>query len=309
MTTGIRYSMNTVVLGDELMRYTSKFAVEYDLEQHYKLQEIYKRKSDELTFYDGFRLKDKAKKQTHKFYSIKRPGESRFSYAGDAANPEVQAIREYNYYKEALKVVEDNILAMEDFLDVYRQTRADYINELLPKVYRLPKRDTLLKLEPEIDRWLNEKHQIKNSYPVYNPAGLTVEAFDGTMMRSRAECIHYEAFYIYNVPCIFELPYETASDVLSPDFTALDVFIMKPKIFEHLGNWFHKDMVKRKKYRNESVDRWDEFMKLGFYPEVNLMLTFGAGESFFDAQAIHRKIAMLASPPPSKEAMEMLRRL
>ena len=74
-------------------------------------------------------------------------------------------------------------------------------------------------------------------------------------------------------------------------------------------NWFHKDMVKRRQYRTESIDRWDQFAQLGFYPEVNLFLTFGAGESFFDAQAIHRRIAMLASPPPSKETIEMLRRL
>lgn len=291
------------------MRYTSKYAVEYDLEQHYKLLEIYKGKSKELSCYDGFLLKDKAKKQSHPYYSIKRPGELHYSYAGDAGNSEVQAVREYRYYKEALKVIEKNILAMESFLDIYRQTRADYINDLLPKVYRLPRRDALLKLEPEIDKWLSEKRQIKSRYPIFNPAGLTATAFDGTPMRSRAECIHYEAFYIYNVPCIFELPYETANDVLSPDFTALDVFLMEPKIFEHLGNWFHKDLVKRRQYRAESIDRWDQLGQLGFYPEINLMLTFGAGEASFDAQAIHRKIAMLASPPPSEETMQMLRRL
>ncbi len=291
------------------MRYTSKFAVEYDLEQHYKLQEIYKQKCKDLSFYEGFQLKDKAKKQTRPFYSVKRPGESRFSYAGDSSTPEVQAVKEYRYYEEALKVVERNIIVMEDFLNVYRQTRADYINDLLPKVYKLPRRDALLKLEPEVEQWIHEKQIIKSKYPVFNPAGLTVAAFDGTLMRSRAECIHYEAFYIYDVPNIFEFPYETGNDVLSPDFTALDVYLMEPKIFEHLGNWFHKDMVKRRQYRTESIDRWDQFAQLGFYPEVNLFLTFGAGESFFDAQAIHRRIAMLASPPPSKETIEMLRRL
>ena len=221
----------------------------------------------------------------------------------------MQAVKEYRYYEEALKVVERNIIVMEDFLNVYRQTRADYINDLLPKVYKLPRRDALLKLEPEVEQWIHEKQIIKSKYPVFNPAGLTVAAFDGTLMRSRAECIHYEAFYIYDVPNIFEFPYETGNDVLSPDFTALDVYLMEPKIFEHLGNWFHKDMVKRRQYRTESIDRWDQFAQLGFYPEVNLFLTFGAGESFFDAQAIHRRIAMLASPPPSKETIEILRRL
>lgn len=291
------------------MRYTSKHAVEYDLEQHYILRKQYQEKVEELSAFAGFLLKEKHKCGAKAFYSVKKPGYSRFTYAGDSSNPDVQASREYRFYKEALDAVERNIMVMEDFVTVYRQTRADRINELLPRIYRLPPDAALLKLEPEADKWLKEKQQIKAKYPVYNPAGLTCRAFDGTMMRSRAECVHHEAFYIYDVPSIYELPYETPNDVLSPDFTALDVYMMEPKAFEHLGNWFHKDMVKRRQYRTESIDRCDQLRQIGFIPEANLLLTFGAGESLFDAQAIHRKIAMLASPPPSKETIEMLRRL
>ena len=291
------------------MRYTSKNAVEYDLEQHFQLREHYRKMCKELSEYEGVLVKYASRKKDHDFYSIKKASESNYKYAGDSGNPEIQLAREYRFYKEALAVIESNIRAMEDFLAVYRQTRAESINDLLPRVYRLPRDAALMKLEPEVDKWLKEGKKKKDSYPVFNPAGLTCKAFDGTMMRSRAECVHHEAFYIYDVPSIFELPYETANDVLSPDFTALDVFTMKAKAFEHLGNWFHKDLVKRRQYRAESIDRWDQLRQIGFIPEVNLLLTFGSGESQFDAQAIHRKIAMLASPPPSKETIEMLRRL
>ena len=291
------------------MRYTSKYSVEYDLEQHYLLRKQFQDNCKILSGYDGFCLKEKNLKQGRTFYSIKKPGESAFAYAGDASTPDVLAIKELRYYKELLALIEQNIVTMEDFLDVYRLTRADTINDLMPKVYRLPRNDARLALEPEIDRWLRDMQARKSRFPVFNPSGLTCIAFDGTKMRSRAECVHHEAFYIYNVPSIFELPYETEKDVLSPDFTALDVFVMEPKIVEHLGNWFHKDLIKRRQYRSESIDRWDEFRWLGFYPEVNLLFTFGMGDSLFDAQAIHRKIAMLASPPPSEETINMLKRL
>lgn len=294
---------------ESTMRYTSKKAVEYDLEQHYRLQKQYLDKCDELSGTDGFLIKEKKTRSGKPFYSIKKPGDSRYIYAGNADTSEVQKIRENRLYKETLIVIERNIRAMEDFLSVYRETRVENITELLPRVYKLPHDAVRMSLEPEVDNWLKEKQKIKDSYPVFNPAGLTCRAFDGTMMRSRAECVHYEAFFLYDVPSIFELPYETANDVLSPDFTALDVFTMESKAFEHLGNWFHKDLVKRRQYRTESIDRWDQFRQLGFVPEVNLLLTFGSGDSSFDAQAIHRKIAMLASPPPSKETIEMLRRL
>lgn len=291
------------------MRYTSKRAVEYDLELHYSLRSHYLTKVEELSEYEGFSIKPTNQKRNRPFFSIKRPGEHRYTYAGDNENNEIQEVKEYRFYKEMLAVIEGNIRAMEDFLGVYRITRAENINELLPRTYQLSRDAVVLKLEPAIGKWMQEVRNIKSKYPVLNPAGLTCTAFDGTKMRSRAECIHYEAFYIYDVPCIFELPYELGHEVLSPDFTALDVFEMKPKIFEHLGNWFHRDLVKRRQYRTESVDRWDQFAQIGFYPELNLLLTFGAGDSDFDAQAIHRKIAMLSVPPPSEDTINMLRRL
>ena len=298
-----------IVQEDIVMRYTSKNAVEFDLEQHYMLRKEYQAKCSTLSEYEGFRIKEVNQRKTHTFYSLKKSGESCYRYAGDDRNTDIQFVRELSYYKEMLRVIESNIRAMEAFLSIYKQTKAECINELLPKVYRLPRDASLLKTEPEISRWLQENRFLKEKYPIANPQGLKCTAFDGTPMRSRAECIHYEAFFIYNIPCIFELPYEVGREVLSPDFTALDVFLMMPQIFEHLGNWFHKDLIKRRQYRTESIERWDSFAQIGFFPEVNLFLTFAEGEDLFDAQAIHRKIAMLAAPPPSEETIEMLRRL
>ena len=291
------------------MRYTSKHAVEYDLQQHYLLRDHYHAKCSDLSEFEGFRLKEVNKRKNRTFYSLKEPGEAHFKYIGDDSNQVIQNVRELCYYKEMTSVIERNIRAMEDFLNIYNVTRAESINELLPRVYQLPRDASFLKAEPEQTQWLQENRALKAKYPVQNPQGLTCRAFDGTPMRSRAECIHYEAFYIYNIPSIFEMPYEIGRDVLSPDFTALDVFLMKPKIFEHLGNWFHKDLIKRRNYRTESIERWDSFAQIGFFPEVNLYLTFAEGENLFDAQAIHRKIAILASPPPSEETIELLRRL
>ena len=79
-------------------------------------------------------------------------------------------------------------------------------------------------------------------------------------------------------------------------------------ISEHLGNWFHENDHKRNKYRNESIHRIDEYTKIGFYPEDNLMLTFGTNDRVFNVQSIHRKVALMAFPPPDKDTIEMLRR-
>ena len=130
-------------------------------------------KLSELSEYEGIRIKFNSKRKERQYYAIKHPDEASYSYAGDAHNPEIQAVQEYNFYKEMLLVIERNIGVMEDFLGVYRQTNADSINDLLPKVYRLSRNDTLLKFEPEVDQWLREKIEHKRRYPVFNPAGLT----------------------------------------------------------------------------------------------------------------------------------------
>ena len=53
------------------MRYTSKKAVEYDLEQHYRLQKQYLDKCDELSGTDGFLIKEKKTRSGKLFYFIK----------------------------------------------------------------------------------------------------------------------------------------------------------------------------------------------------------------------------------------------
>ena len=290
------------------MRYSSKASVEYDLELHYKLRSAYIENCKALKECEGAYLKQSSVRNGKILYSVKLPGQSRYQYVGDDTHAEIRAIKEFKLYKQALKVIESNIRAMEDFLKIYRRTDTIYINELMSSTNSLPHRDAMLLLEPEIDKWMEENLAIKAKYPVFDPANLKVKAFDGTMMRSRAECIHHEAFFIYNVPSIFELPYKINGDILHPDFTALDVFTMSSVIMEHLGSWFHSNIAKRSRSRSDAIARWDQFAEIGFVPEKNLLLTFGSDENNFDAQAIHRKIAMLATPPPSQETIEMLRR-
>ena len=143
------------------MRYTSKFAVEYDLQQHYLLKKDYEDKCVELSEYEGFRLKEINKRKDKPFFSIKAPGESRFQYAGDSNNTDILRVRELSYFKEMLRVIETNIHVMEEFLNIYKLTKAENINDLLPKVYRLPRDLSLLKAEPEISNWLQENKALK----------------------------------------------------------------------------------------------------------------------------------------------------
>ena len=215
---------------------------------------------------------------------------------------------EYKYFKKALEVIEENIVAMENFLRVYKNTKAEHINELLKKTYSIPRKRLMMLDDREAEEWLDQKRKEKSKYPVFDEAGLTVTAFDGTLVRSRAEALQYEAYYIYNLPVIFEYPYKIGNELYRPDFLSLDVYLRRDVISEHLGNWFHENDHKRNKYRNESIHRIDEYTKIGFYPEDNLMLTFGTNDRVFNAQSIHRKVALMAFPPPDKDTIEMLRR-
>ena len=291
------------------MRFTSKGAVEYDLKQHYRLRNEFINECKELSEFEGCKIKPSGEWKGKPFYSVKSKDSSKFVYAGGDESPEIIGVRKYAYMKKSLEVVESNIYAMEKFLRVYQSTHADHITELLPKTYKTIGPVNWLNREVEIAQWVESKQAIKDSYPLFDPASLKVTSFDGSLVRSRAEVIHHMSFYIYNVPAIFELPYKFGNDTLYPDFTALYVFKMADIMLEHLGNWFHSDSYKREKYRKDSIHKWDQYYTLGFCPECNLLLTYGADDNHFDAEAISRKIAALAFPPPSEETIEMLRKL
>lgn len=290
------------------MRYSCRSSVEYDLQLHYELRTQYERELSDRSEYAGCLLKQKKGRNGTCYYSIRYPNETSHKYIGFRPNEDVTKVREYSYYKKAISVIESNIRTMEQFLSIYQNTGASDINELLKSAYRLPADSHNLILEPEISEWYRSSEAIKNSYPLFDPAGLTVTAFDGTLMRSRAEAAHYEGFYIYNIPAVYELPYKIDGEILRPDFTVLDVYLFQPKMWEHLGNWFHDNQYKRERYREDALHRWDQYASVGYYPENNLILTFGASGNIFDIQDLHRKIAMLAVPPPSKETIEMLKR-
>ena len=291
------------------MRYSCKNNVEYDLRNHYKLLEKYTAEKSDLAEYNGYILKPTKIRGNKRYYSAKGPGSSRFSYVGSEENEQIRLIRENTFYEKSLQVIRSNINVMEDFLRIYKSTGAEHINELLGVSYKLPPDSMLLRDDGEVDQWIRECEEKKRTYGVFDPASLKITAFDGTLMRSRAEAIHHEAFYIYNVPDIFELPYDIKGEVYRPDFTILDLFTMTQKMWEHLGNWFHSNEFKRSSYRKDTIHRTDQYASIGYFPEFNLLFTFGTQDNVFDIQALHRKIAMFAAPPPSKETIEMLKRM
>ena len=291
------------------MRYSCRNSVEYDLKLHHSLLDKYTTEMQSLSMYKGYVLKPTKIRGRKRYYSAKKAGKSKFQYVGYEGKEEVQLIREYSFYEEAVRVILANIDIMEDLLRIYRRTDAEHINELLGACYALPQDSALLKADQEITDWIAKQKKRKSEYSIFDPAGLKVTAFDGTPMRSRAEAIHHEAFFIYNVPDIFELPYEINGEIFRPDFTILDVFTMTDKIWEHLGNWFHTNDFKRNSYRADSTHRIDEYAKLGFFPEFNLLLSFGSQESVFDIQALHRKVSIFSVPPPSLETLDMLKKL
>ena len=290
------------------MRYSCRASVEYDLKMHYKIHEKYIDEIQARAMYKDVRLKIANSSKGRNYYGVKVPGSSKYDYRGLPVDDDSLLTMEYKYFKKALEVIEENIVAMENFLRVYKNTKAEHINELLKKTYSIPRKRLMMLDDREAEEWLDQKRKEKSKYPVFDEAGLTVTAFDGTLVRSRAEALQYEAYYIYNLPVIFEYPYKIGNELYRPDFLSLDVYLRRDVISEHLGNWFHENDHKRNKYRNESIHRIDEYTKIGFYPEDNLMLTFGTNDRVFNVQSIHRKVALMAFPPPDKDTIEMLRR-
>ena len=290
------------------MRYSCKKSVEYDLMMHYRLRDQYSEELKARDLYKNCFLKRQKGNNGNYYYSVKMPEADKYAYRGNVVDQDIALAKEYAFYKKAVEVIEFNIGLLEDFLRVYKRTHAENINELLKGAYSISRPQLMTLENREADEWLQRVRREKNKFPVFDEAGLTVTAFDGTKVRSRAEALHLEGFYIYDVPVVFECPYKINGEIYRPDFTTLDTFLMKTKIWEHLGNWFHTNDLKRNNYRREAIDRIDAYSKIGYYPESNLLLTFGSMENILDIQALLRKIAMIASPPPDEETLAILKR-
>lgn len=119
--------------------------VKAGLDEHRLLRKRYLQRQKALMKYDKMTLRICIKNGRAYYYGRKKGKEI---YLGSAENETVRGIRELRFCRAMLEVLENNIKAMESFLEKYSSPSAAVIKAALPKHYR-PARPTEYALHPE----------------------------------------------------------------------------------------------------------------------------------------------------------------
>ena len=289
--------------------YTSRTYIEEALEIQNELLRIHRERMRELSAYSRYRLERKDRNGNSYYTKVDRMT-GRKEYLGGGEHPVVRAIMEYRYCEELVSRIRQNIAGLEGLLSVYLDNRVTTVQEILPKAYRGDRNSALFARESFVENWLREGRAFKEQVGIPFKSDLKVHAFDGSLQRSRLETLHYEAFHIYGIPCLYERPLAYLGgdhlEYLFPDFTLLDPYTLNELLFECLGYWYHSSSAKRRSYRQDTLVRFDKYEKLGFTRSHNLLVFSEGPDGFIDLSMMHRQIRALAQPPPSPEILRGL---
>ena len=122
--------------------------------------------------------------------------------------------------------------------------------------------------DEDLRQWQKEPYKRNPNHP----ETLTVKAVKGLMVRSKSEAFIAAALTQYGVPFRYEDEFEAGQIVYYPDFTIRHPVNGAVFIWEHFG------MLENNIYLENAFSKIRMFLKSGFIPFDNLILTFETAE-------------------------------
>lgn len=223
-----------------------------------------------------------------KYYYIKRPGSSSYSYLGESSHREVSRVREARFLEEAIRRIDRDIELVRSLKDGFLPFDQSYVNETLPAIYRADT-PTVSDLYRHVSaKWLADRLAYQKQMPENYPQHKRHHTSDGVMVKSISEVTMYEMFKGAGLTQIYELPVvpEDHGPPMYPDFTILSPVDMKTEIFvEFVGR------LDLREYRDDFARKVGRYIANGYKPGINLFFVFGDRDGNIDAMQITKVIA------------------
>ena len=175
-----------------------------------------------------------------------------------------QALAQKDYDKKILNAAEQELNAIQNYLNALPTTSAENIYQTLH-----PTRQALVTpiREPDaqyIENWQSMKYQ-KKSFADDAPELYTAK---GERVRSKSEIIIADLLQRENIPYRYEYPIHLPGfGKVHPDFTALNVRLRKEIHWEHLGT------MDDPAYAEKALQKITAYEQAGIFPGENLILT------------------------------------
>ena len=186
-------------------------------------------------------------------------------------DPEVQKVAAYHYFDSALEIVEENIRLLEKCKEEIRDIDPNVFLETMPKAYQKQANFVFDMMGvPDIDNWMNMPRRYSERFPE-DKKYLTKQKW---MVRSKSEVMWSNAYYDRGIPCLYEAVQPVNGINIATDFRALETFQYEELSHEHFGKMDDLEYV-----TTQFLPKLKAYLKAGFIPGVNLIMTFEFGDT------------------------------
>lgn len=228
-------------------------------------------------------------KNGHTYYKRKysEKQKRRTEYLGSSGNEATKEFVRARFRQAFLVLVRRNIEAIKRFLDEYTPITTQNIYRQLPPIYWEAGGEFYLDRQlEEIKAWAKVNYP-RNPAPINNPN----IACDGTVVRSKGECIWYNCLVAAGLPFRYDCPVKVIDDMGRERIRYVDFLILccdKTRIgIEHLG------LLQDPSYGNDFSTKLREFQRAGFVLGSTLFVTSDFADSTIDGQAIQELVEYL----------------
>ena len=194
-------------------------------------------------------------------------------------NAEAIAQRDYDILVK--KAAEKESAAIKELIRIRERESAEGVYEKMT----LPRKELVRKAfitdAEYAEQWLNDPYEPKR----FNENDPEYYSVNGLRVRSKSEALLADVFDSYPVPMKYECPLKLWNGkIIHPDFTLLNVALRRIFIWEHFGR------ADDPEYMEYNVGRLNDLMLSGFYPGVNMIMTFETKNSPLNVKVVHRLV-------------------
>ena len=216
-----------------------------------------------------------------RYYIRNKPSDRLGKYVKKDDLPRAAAIAQRDYDMAVKEAAEKELSAIGGLLNIRKKNLPEdiYSKLILPRkqlVY-----SHFLSDEEFAARWLAKPYKPKG----FEEGSPDYRSTDGTRVRSKSEAILGDIFDDCGIPKKFECPVTLWNGkVIHPDYTLLNVRRRLEFIWEHFGKADDPD------YMEYNTGRLNDLIRSGFYPGINLILTFETKNKPLDTNVVRALI-------------------
>ncbi|MBO4449017.1 MAG: hypothetical protein J5777_00360 [Clostridiales bacterium] len=226
-------------------------------------------------------LRIDASRNKPEYYQRTNSGSVNNNYLPRKDLPIAQKLAQKDYDERLLKVLEEQLKSIEQFLKNYDPAAPLKVYENLSGPRKALVKPEFLTDEEYVKRWLSVPYR-KMGFKANDPEFYTT---GGERVRSKSEVIIAEALMRHNIPFRYEYPvYQDGVLTAVPDFNCLNVRLRKDYYWEHLG------MLDDAVYADNNVRKLNNFSLNPDFDESRLILTTETKRHPLNTKVVEEKI-------------------